>query len=316
MRILFCTKRLPQVPERLKELLPEHEIIVCSFEDVLSNLEGANVLIPSGTSIGRNVIEAGEFKLIQQNGVGVEKIDIKAATERGIYVARVPGAGSGNAESVAETAVWLMLSLARRMPEAIECLQEMRWADTPMGASLLGKRVCIVGFGDSGSETAKRLQPFGVRMTAVRENPKKGSGSEVGIERMYAPTEIRSAIAEADFVVISLMHTERTKHLFDAGLLNAMKPSSFIINVARGGVIDTSALVEALKTGKIAGAGLDVFEEEPIDPAHPIFSQNVVALPHIGGDTDAALEGITQKMAENIRRFASGEKPLWTINSL
>jgi phosphoglycerate dehydrogenase-like enzyme len=314
MRILFCTKRLPEVPERLRELLPEHEIVVCSIEDIAKNLRGVDVLIPSGTSIRRDVIESGTFGLIQQNGVGLEKIDAKAATECGVFVARVPGAGSGNAESVAEIAIWLMLSLSRKIPQSIEALQEKQWTTTPMGGSLLDKQICIVGFGDIGSELAARLKPFGVNMTAVREHPEKGSPPELGITKMYGPSELKTALSDADFVVISLMLTEKTHHIINADVLSAAKPGAYLINVARGGLIDTTALVQALKEGRLAGAGLDVFEEEPIDPDHPLFEQNVVALPHIGGDTHAAYEGICKGMAENIRRFANGETPLWTVN--
>jgi phosphoglycerate dehydrogenase-like enzyme len=208
-----------------------------------------------------------------------------------------------------------MISLSRKIPEAIQCLKTKQWTTTPIGGSLLDKHVCIVGFGDIGSELAVRLKPFGVTMTAVRENPEKGSAAELGIEKMYGSRDLKTAVSAADFVIVSLMLNERTRHIINRDVLAAMKPGAYIINIARGGLIDTDALVDALQEGRLAGAGLDVFEEEPIDPNHRLFNYNVVALPHIGGDTDAALEGITIRIAENIRRFAAGDRPLWIVNA-
>src|SRR5438067_4908239 len=148
MKVLFCTKRLPELAEALSQTLTEHEVITCLPGEVAANLDGVDIVIPSGTGIDRATIENGHFGLIQQNGVGLEKVDIDAATRCGVWVARVPGAGSGNAESVGELAIWLMLSLCRKIDRAVRCMKAGDWGATPMGESLLGKTVCIVGLGD------------------------------------------------------------------------------------------------------------------------------------------------------------------------
>lgn len=281
---------------------------------MLAHLDRAQVLIPSVAHISSEIISRGEFGLVQQLGVGLDSVDVEAATRAGVWVARVPGAGSGNAESVAEHALLLMLALSRRLPQACKNLEDGIFFK-PSGVALLGKSVCIIGLGDIGTALALRLRPFAVRTLAVREHPEHGAPPETGIEHVYGWQDLPQALGHSDYVVLALPDTSGTHNLIDHHALQAMKAGAFLINVGRGGVINTDHLLLALKSGQIAGAGLDVFWEEPVDPHHPLFQQNVIATPHIAGNTDASLAGCTRVMAENIKRYALGEAPLHTVNS-
>lgn len=314
MKILLCNTGYAKAESRLKELLPEHEVVTCESDDVPNNLKGVQVIIPTMARIDADIIKRGEFGLIHQLGVGLDSVDIEAATGSGVWVARVRGSGSGNAESVAEHAILLMLALSRQLPQAMKNVKEGEFFK-PTGTALFGKFACIIGLGDIGCALAMRLKPFEVRMTAVREHPERSAPGELGIDQVYGHNDLHKAIASADYVVLAIPDTKKTNKLIDKEALSAMKPGAFVINVCRGGVLDTDALTEALASGHIAGAGLDVFWEEPVDPDHPIFKQNVIATPHIAGNTDASLDGVTTVLAENIKWFAQGKRPIHTVNS-
>ncbi len=314
LKILLCNDSYPPVVERLRTLLPEHEILSCHPSATEDRLDGVDVVIPSVAQINERVLERGSFGLVNQLGVGLDNVDIEVATRCGVWVARVPGAGSGNAESVAELAVMFMLALSRRYLEARNNLENSIFFK-PSGRSLLGKTVCVVGFGDIGIELARRLIPFGVRIKAVRRRPQLPAPSDIQAT-VYGMDALQEALADSDYVVLALPETKESKNIINRQTIKLIKPGAFLINVARGGLVDLDALNEALQSGQIAGAGLDVFVEEPTDPTDPIFKQNVLATPHIGGNTDASYLGITAAIAENVRRFERGETPLNVVNSL
>jgi phosphoglycerate dehydrogenase-like enzyme len=314
VKILFCSKSYPQAGERLSALLPDHEISSCDSADIVNNLAGVDVLVPTAIpKIDDQVMRSGTFGLIQQLGVGLDNIDIEAATKYGVWVAPVPGAGSGNAESVAELTILFMLALYRRLYEARDNIAKGVFF-RPGGKSLLGKTVCIVGFGDIGKAVAERLTPFGMEIIAARRNPDKPANGDLKLSAVYGMDRLDKALADADFVVLALPETKETDRLMNARTIAMMKEGSFLINVGRGGVIDEQALLDALESGHLAGCGLDVFWREPMDPAHPLFKYNVVATPHIGGNTDASFIGVTNVIADNVRRYAAGEKPLHVVN--
>ncbi|MBX9667009.1 MAG: 2-hydroxyacid dehydrogenase [Candidatus Obscuribacterales bacterium] len=314
LKILLCNDSYPPVVERLRTLLPEHEILCCHPSATEDSLDGVDVVIPSVAQINERVLERGSFGLVNQLGVGLDNVDIEVATRCGVWVARVPGAGSGNAESVAELAVMFMLALCRRYLEARNNLENSIFFK-PSGRSLLGKTVCVIGFGDIGIELARRLIPFGVQIKAVRRRPQLPTPSDIQAT-MYGMDNLQEALADSDYVVLALPETNENKNIINRQSIKLVKPGAYLINVARGGLVDLDALNEALQSGHIAGAGLDVFVEEPTDPTHPIFKQNVLATPHIGGNTDASYLGITAAIAENVRRFERGETPLNVVNSL
>jgi phosphoglycerate dehydrogenase-like enzyme len=260
--------------------------------------------------VDRSAMEAGRFAFIQTVGTGYDHIDLAAAGELGIWVAHVPSAETGNAESVAELAILLMLALARQLPAAQQGLREKRWAQ-PVGRALLGKTACVVGLGSVGLAVAERLRAFGMKIAATRCHFEKGAPAYV---HLHPESQLRQALGDADYAILCLRASARNTRLFDAAMLAAMKPGAVLINVARGSLIDENALAASIRTGHLRGAGLDVFWDEPADPGHPLFHlPQVIATPHIAGVTDVNLARTFQLVAENLQRYRKGETPLHLV---
>ncbi len=311
MKIYFCLEGLTRIMGWLQEETPEDQVLACSEANVPQAAQEADVLIPTVSKITEEALRSPTVKLVQQFGAGLDTVDIPAATRQGVYVANVPSAGSGNAESVAEIAILHMLALARQYPRTQEALRA-RQLGTPMGMALKGRTVGIIGFGGIGQEVAKRLKGFDMKILAVSKRGPKERDEEVDFHGLAE--SLPEVLQESDFVIVAPPLNEETRGLIGQREFSQMKASAFIINVARGPVIDHDALVEALKEKKIAGAGLDVFWQEPADPSDPIFSCNIIATPHIGGGTDFSLKGIAKKVAENLNRLRRGEVPLNCVN--
>jgi phosphoglycerate dehydrogenase-like enzyme len=292
-------------------MLPGHTVVSCPASEVAGNLSGVDVVIPSVAKISADIIEKGTFGFIQQLGIGLDPVDIPAATKSGVWVAPVPGAGSGNAESVAELAIMFILGLMRHYEEGHANVMKGVFFK-PTGKSLLGKTICIFGTGDIGTAIAQRLAPFGVKLKGVR----RSATSTPGFDQVLSFNDLAAALADSDVVVLALPETAETKKMINKETLAMMKPGAYLVNIARGGIIDTDALVDALKSGHIAGAGIDVFTEEPFNPSHALLQLNVMATPHIGGNTDVSAHGITSVIAENVKRYAAGEVPLHIVNTV
>jgi len=315
MKILFCGEGFPEARRQLAALLPDDEIIALPPDKLGPHIADADIVVPTVSRVDEALMKQGHFAFIQQFGVGLEGVDIGAATRLGIRVARIPSEESGNAASVAEHAILFMLMLSRNWNRLARAQREnmpLPWG-SPEGVALRGKTVCIVGLGGIGRELARRLAGFQVRIVTVDDHPGR-TVPGVAIARQYTLAELPAALAGADYVVLSLNYTPDRFHLIGEEAIAAMKSGVFLINVARGGLLDEQALRAALKSGHVAGAGLDVFWEEPVDMNHPIFNENVIATPHIGGVTDVSYEGIARAFAENVKRYAAGEKPLYLAN--
>ncbi|MBX9686019.1 MAG: 2-hydroxyacid dehydrogenase [Candidatus Obscuribacterales bacterium] len=315
MKILLCNKSYPKAEKALMALAPGNEIISCDPENAAAHLDGVDIIIPSVARVDADLIKRGQFGLIQQLGVGLDNVDIAAASAAGVFVANVPGAGSGNTESVAELAILHMLALSRNLFQAQKNFFDSVFFK-PAGVALLNKQVCIIGLGDIGKALALRLRPFAVKMTALREHPEHGAPEECGIEKVYGLKDLHTALAAADFVVLAIPETDSTRNLIDKAALAAMKKGSYLINVGRGGVVEREALYQALNSGHLAGAGLDVFWEEPANPEHPLYKENLVLTPHLGGNTDESLKGVVRIIAENIKLFNEGKRPRHLQNEL
>jgi phosphoglycerate dehydrogenase-like enzyme len=149
----------------------------------------------------------------------------------------------------------------------------------------------------------------------VRRRAELGAPPDLGIEHVFAAAHLMEVLAQSDYVILCAPLTGDTRHLIDREALAQMKPGSYLINVARGGLVNHEALLEALEAGHLAGAGLDVFWEEPVDPSHPLLACNVIATPHVAGLTDSACAGIALTVAENVRRLARGLAPLYAVNA-
>jgi phosphoglycerate dehydrogenase-like enzyme len=315
-RLLVCLEQFTADLDwrDLARLLPEWEVVASRPGQVAEHLDGVAVVCPFGATIDRAVLDAGSFGLVHQFGVGLEKVDVARATELGVWVSRVPGDVSGNADSVAELAVLFLLALARRLDSARAALASRHWLQRPTGGSLLGATVLIVGLGTIGTGVASRLAPFGTRLLAVRAHP--GLGGPPEVERVAGPDELPGLLGEADAVVCCAMFDGGNAGLFGADAFAAMRPGALFVNVARGGLVDEDALLAALQAGQVGGAGLDVHAREPADPDSALLRHPaVIATPHVGGVTDVMFRRTCEVIGANLRRWVDGVPPHWAVNA-
>ncbi len=303
MRILSC------VPLGAKAL-PGHQVLTCGPREIADHVQGVDVVVPGVDGIvDRPVLDRGSFGLVLQPGVGIDTIDVEAATARGVWVAHVPGA---NAPSVAEHAVFLALAVSRRLHEA-EAALAARKIGEPVGAGLKGKTACIIGLGHVGSELARRLQAFD--MTLVGVSPQRVQIDGATLKAIHTPDQLAAAVAGADYVFLCAAG-EASTPLIDRPILSAMKRGAFFVNIARGKLVDSSALVDALQSRQLGGVGLDVFADEPVDPAAPLLKQpNVVATPHIAGDTDVSFAAIFAALRRDLEAYARHERFPGLVNA-
>jgi len=282
-------------------------------------VRGADVIIGDFTfrlPIDARVAEAARgCRLIQQPSIGYQHIDLEATRRAGIPVANV---GAANAVGVAEHAVMFMLCLLKKALYFHHKTAAGEWGQQDIFTlgmyELQGKAVGIVGMGNIGREVAARLKPFGcrvlyydlVRLPAEREE-------ELGAE--YAGLE--ELLRSSDIVTLHVPLTPETRHLIDRERLSLMKPEAYLLNLARGEVVDEEALAEALREGRLAGAGLDVFAREPVDPDNPLLkSDRVILSPHVAGGTNESRVRMLQVTIENVTRVLSGEKPRFVVNGV
>ncbi|MEW6529618.1 MAG: 2-hydroxyacid dehydrogenase [Thermodesulfobacteriota bacterium] len=315
MRVVLCGKSFPRAVTRLRELLPQDEVVRCPSQEVIRVGVDADVLIPLVHRLEPELLATTRARLIQQFGVGLEVVDVPVATERGIMVCNVPSDASVNAESTAEHAVFLMMGVARRIHECFGAFHSGMWGE-PMGDALFGQTALIVGFGRVGRALARKLRGLGMRVLAIRRNPGSEMDKHVEMERIGCQGDFHAFAAEADFVVSTVVLTNETRGLFNRELFECMKPTAFVINASRGPVIDEDALLDALHTGQIAGAGLDVFAQEPLDPNSPLLSmKNVFATPHVAGVTRQNYEATSLIVADNINALREGHIPRFCVNA-
>ena len=313
MKVLFAAPENAWggILQKFREAHPEIDF-TASGAYAAESLAGYDVLIPTMADIDAELLAtADSLKLIQQMGAGLEGIDMAAAASRGIQVANVPAGASPNADSVAELGIFLMLGLARRAWLIDENLQEGRLG-RPMGITLQGKTVGLIGLGDIGQALLRRLRAFNVRLIGIKARPPaSGFAEEHGLDWVGVTGQLPELLAEADFIVLSLPDNENTHGLFNRETFSLMRRGAMLINLGRGGVVDHDGLLEALRDGTLGGAGLDVFWQEPPDPQDPVFGCNVIATPHIGGMTEDSLEGIFQRVSDNLRRLQDGRELLF-----
>jgi phosphoglycerate dehydrogenase-like enzyme len=268
----------------------------------------ADVLIPAMSRIDDELMNRIEgLRLIQQWGAGLEGVDIEAATRRQIAVANVPSAGTGNAESVAEWCVMAAIAVSRRLPVAHEMIRGGKGWGGPMGRALLGRTAGIIGLGGIGQALAQRLGPFGMRLIGIKRDLAADLAGRLGMEWIGGPDRLDDLLPQSDYLFICAPLNEQTRMLIDERALALLPPQACIINASRGGLLSQPALTRALSEGRLIGAGLDVFEHEPLDPGSPVLGRpDIVATPHIAGVTDVSYRGISLQVAENVRRLMAG----------
>jgi phosphoglycerate dehydrogenase-like enzyme len=274
----------------------------------------AAVLVPMMTRIDAPLIAATSARLIQQWGAGLEGVDVEAASARGILVANVPSDLTGNAESTAEHALLLMLGAARRLHACRRMFEEGQWG-YPVGDALIGRRALVVGLGRVGRALARRLAAMGMAVDAIRREPRPDDVAQAALDRLGSPADLARLAADADFVVCTATSTPESRGMFDGRVFRAMKPSAIFVNVSRGTLVAEADLIAALRDGTIAGAGLDVFLEEPIAGGHPLLGmEQVLATPHVAGVTRQSYEGIARVVAANVTAVREGRPPSYCVN--
>ena len=272
----------------------------------------ADVLIVRGWFVRRDALEAAKrLRGVVTAGVGVEKIDIEAATELGIAVANSPG----NYPAVAEATMLLVNAVSKHMLTWVDAARTGRQPDSSLvGSELHGKTIGLVGFGRIGKWVAGLARAFGMEVLAydpyVPEAPATSSG-----QPLADMVSLEELLRRSDFVSLHPVLTPETHHMIGAEQLAMMKPTAYLINTSRGGVVDEPALVEALRSGRIAGAGLDVFEVEPPELDNPLLSMpNVIATPHALPRTAESLRRCAEMTEENVLALLDGRLPPYLVN--
>lgn len=293
-----------------------HHLRIYDFsQPPAAQFDGIDVVIDHGGSHRSHELAdaaAGKIKLWQILGTGVDHFPLDYWCAKGIPVANTPGPFS--AVSLAECAMMFILMLTRKYPIAKANLERGVFYE-PVGRELVGLRLGIIGFGASGQALAQRATAFGMKIAAIDTRAvSEAEIEEFRLEFVGKPADLDEVIATSDVVSLHLHLNDETYHLIDQRRLGLMKPTAFLINVARGALVDEAALVQALVEGKIAGAGLDVYSQEPPDLHSPLFHlPNVITTPHSAGVTDGTSRKRAGACAENVDRIAAGLEPLYLV---
>ncbi len=292
-----------------------HDLAILDRRQPLApQFAGVEVVLDSGGSVGTHPMmdSAVNCRLWQIIGTGLDHVDVAYIRSKGMLAANCPGASSGVA--LAECAMMMILMLARRFRDA-DATFRARGFGKPMGRTVSGAVLGIIGFGASGQELARRARSFGMRIIGVDVRQIEPEiVREIGPDFLGTPADLDRVIAESDYLSLHLHLNEQTRHILDARRIGLMKPGACVINVARGALADEEALYAALLEGRLGGAGLDVFSDEPPDPARPVYGlPNVVALPHVAGLTDGTIRNRVAMAADNVNRIAQGQLPLYQV---
>jgi D-3-phosphoglycerate dehydrogenase len=270
-------------------------------------VEGYDALLHFSGGITAATLGGNEsLALVARYGVGLDTVDLDACTERGVAVTITP---DGIRRPMASAALALVLAVSHRLLERHAVVRAGGWQEGRfqlVGLGLTGRTLGVIGFGTIGRELVRLAAPLGMRTVVTTPHLSPRDAAEAGVEGV----ELETLLAESDVVVVCCRLTPETHHLLDAGRLARMKPTALLVNVARGALVDEEALVQALREGRLAGAGLDVFEREPVDPASPLLGfDNVVVAPHALGYTDELFRGCVESACSAILAVAAGRAP-------
>ena len=264
-----------------------------------------------GWGFSREVFEAAtRLRWIQTTSAGVDRLLFDELRSSDIVVTNASGVYSG---SMAEQVLAMMLALARLIHTSVREQAAGRWpgpAVRGQGDVLEGKTCVILGLGSIGTEVARRAKAFGMTVVGIRRRP---TDRPPVVDELVGPQRMKEALARADYLVVTLPLTEATRHIVDADALSVMKPPAYVLNVGRGALIDEAALVAALQEGRLAGAGLDVFEKEPLPEDSPLYSMaNVIITPHSSGHSPGNWARLVELFCRNLTRYLSGQ-PLLNV---
>lgn len=317
---IYITRKLPDacitdLKENFHVRMWESEEIAVPLDVLFSEVEKADALLTVVSDpVTDELLSAGRnLKVVANMAVGYDNIDVEAATRRGIYVCNTPDVLT---ETTADLTFALLLATARRVVEAARFTKEGKWQSwSPFllaGHDVHHKTIGICGMGKIGEAVARRAKGFGMEILYHNRTRKLEAEKEIGAK--YSSFD--SLISQSDYVVAMAPLTNETRHMFNAEVFRKMKSTAIFINTSRGAVADEAALYEALEQQEIAGAGLDVFEVEPISADHPLLKlTNVTALPHIGSSSIETRMGMIHICVENIQRILTGERPKTLVNT-
>ncbi|XP_020591866.1 D-3-phosphoglycerate dehydrogenase 1, chloroplastic-like isoform X1 [Phalaenopsis equestris] len=299
------------------EMLREFANVDCSYnltpEELCGKISLCDALVVrSGTKVTREVFEAakGRLKVVGRAGVGIDNVDLQAATENGCLVVNAPTA---NTVAAAEHGIALLAAMARKIAQSDASMKAGKWQRNKfVGVSLVGKKLAIMGFGKVGSEVARRAKGLGMQVIAHDPYAPSDRARAIGVELV----SFDEAISTADFISLHMPLTPSTSKIFNDENFAKMKKGVRIINVARGGVIDEDALLRALDNGTVAQAALDVFAEEPPAKDNKLVQhENVIVTPHLGASTTEAQEGVAIEIAEAVIGALNGELAATAVNA-
>jgi phosphoglycerate dehydrogenase-like enzyme len=302
MRTMICLHGFTtEQEEMIGRMAPDWEIHYGRTSDIDQEVyRRAEIVCGWNGDAARECLKPeSKLRWVQTWSAGVDKLPLDAFRRKGILLT---DAGGVHPAPVAETTLALMLGLTRGIHHAVRDQAAARWGKPPALPEMHGKTAVIVGAGSIGARIGELAKAFGMRTLGVR----RSDGAVPGIDAMYKLEQLDEALAESDYVVNVLPGTDATHHLFNADRFAHMKSNALFINVGRGSSVDTESLVAALQSGTIAGAGLDVFEEEPLPPEHPLWKlDNVILTPHTAGQTDQLKARVAALFADNLARYLS-----------
>ena len=317
MKIAYLLKNpgiASRTPEDWKSSVISAEANGSYTEEALQEVADADFLVVGLEPVIEEIFaRTKHLKLLQRLGVGYDNIDLEAASYYGIPVCNMP---DFNAGTVAEHTIMLILALLRRVFESALLMKGGQWPPSTIAGQgifdLQGKTLGSIGFGLIAQAVAKRVRPFEVNFLYYDQYR---APATLEAESGASFSSLDDVLQHSDIVTIHLPLTPETHHLISEAEFRKMKRNAILINTARGAILDEKALVDALNEGMIAGAGLDVFTDEPLDPKHPLRRcPNVLLTPHVAGQTREAMERMVAMMLENIQRVVRGEEPLYRVN--
>lgn len=314
MKVLIASRIIgTQVKEPIK-LFQNEGIEVTYLEEpiteerLIQKVKGIQGMVVGDFTITKRVMEAGkDLKVISKVGVGVDKIDVEAASKMKIWVTNTPGA---NADAVADLTFGLMLAIARHIPQSLQAVKKGEWPKF-QGRQLWEKTLGIIGVGAIGKRVALRAKGFSMRILGYDIN----KDNKFARENSLNYVELDTLFKESDYVTLHVPLIPETEGLINKETLSLMKPTAYLINIARGGVVKSNDLYLHLKEGKIAGAALDVLEEEPPKMNDPLLTlDNVIITSHIGAFTVESMNNMGRISARNIISVLKGQHPLYSVN--
>jgi phosphoglycerate dehydrogenase-like enzyme len=305
MSKIVCLHSLtPSQEDLIRGIASGWELVHGKDKDVwLEHLKDAEIVVGWNSAAAEQILKPdAKLRWLQNWGAGVDKLPLDKLAAKGVILTTASGV---HANPISETIFAMILSLARKVHISVRNQMTRSWRSAGELTEIHSQTIAIIGVGAIGEETAKLAKAFGMTVLGVRRSGKPSPY----VDRMYDNSGLDETLQASDFVVVTLPETNETRHMFGRPQFQLMKPTSFFINIGRGGTTDTEALIEALQNGIIGGAGLDVFEQEPLPESSPLWElENVIITPHNSGSTPHYNERVISIFAQNLKEYIHGRE--------